>query len=138
MDQNESMSTGLIISLTILGIVALGALVVLIGTRRVVSTPTERAVHSTLHTASRAARSLRTGLSAESARDALPHLKALTDAEAVALFEPDGTVLAVEPDDTGRREPTLWNQQLRDRAARAVTTADTVGLRVLIADPCGT
>ncbi len=138
MDQNESMSTGLIISLTILGIVALGALVVLIGTRRVVSTPTERAVHSTLHTASRAARSLRTGLSAESARDALPHLKALTDAEAVALFEPDGTVLAVEPDDTGRREPTLWNQQLRDRAAQAATTADTDGRRVLIADPCGT
>ncbi|PRC50987.1 sensor histidine kinase, partial [Mycobacterium sp. ITM-2017-0098] len=38
------------------------AVVVAVRTRRVVATPTERAVHAALHTASLAARALRRGL----------------------------------------------------------------------------
>ncbi len=60
--------------------VALAAVALIIGmlavlTRQRVSTPAERAVHATLHTASLAARSLRRGLDADSARGAAPHLR---------------------------------------------------------------
>ena len=130
--ENGRMSFGLVITLTVLGAAAIGAMVIAIRTRRVVSTPTERAVHSTLHTASRAARSLRTGLSSESARDALPHLRALTDAEAVALFGPDGVVLGLDPID----DP-LWDDALRARASTAAADADADQRRVLVADPLG-
>ncbi|WP_372478702.1 sensor histidine kinase [Nocardia abscessus] len=71
-----------------------GALLIWSRTRRVVTTPAERAVHSALHTASLAAVPLRRGLTEQSAREAAPHLRALTGAEALALADPDGTVLA--------------------------------------------
>ena len=58
------------------------AVIMLISTRHRVTTPTERAVHSTLHTASLAAVSLR-GAHRSSARRA-PHLGMLTAADAVA------------------------------------------------------
>ena len=63
-------------------------------TRRVVTTPAERAVHATLHTASLAARPLRRGLDATSAQEAAPHLRTLTGAQAVALLDADGNRLA--------------------------------------------
>ena len=79
--------------------VALAAVVLIIGTlavltRRRVSTPAERAVHATLHTASLAARSLRRGLDADSARGAAPHLRGLTGTDGVALYDGEGTLLA--------------------------------------------
>ena len=75
----------------VLLIAALIAAIVVVRTRRVVATPAERAVHTTLHTAAMAARALRKGLDAESARAAVPHLRALTGADGVALYATDGT-----------------------------------------------
>ena len=74
---------------------ALGLLAVL--TRRVVSTPAERTVHAALHTASLAARPLRKGLHADSARGAAPHLRALTGSDGLALYGPDAELLAADP-----------------------------------------
>src|SRR5690606_24007774 len=62
--------------------------------RRMVTTPAERAVHAALHTASLAARSLRRGLTAASALDAVPHLRALVGAEGLGVTDPDGAHLA--------------------------------------------
>ncbi|MEU4343687.1 histidine kinase [Nocardia sp. NPDC023852] len=73
-----------------------GALLIGLRTRRMVTTPAERAVHSALHTASLAAIPLRRGLTRESAREAAPHLRALTGAEALAMADADGTLLAWE------------------------------------------
>ncbi|WP_040795454.1 sensor histidine kinase [Nocardia higoensis] len=76
-------------------LVALGlALLVWLRTRRVVTTPAERAVHSALHTASLAAVPLRRGLTEDSAQEAAPHLRALTSAAALGVATADGTVLA--------------------------------------------
>ncbi|MEV6322056.1 histidine kinase [Nocardia sp. NPDC051787] len=73
-----------------------GALLIWSRTRRLVTTPAERAVHSALHTASLAAVPLRRGLTERSAREAAPHLRALTGAEALALADADGTLLVWE------------------------------------------
>ncbi|MFZ2241486.1 MAG: sensor histidine kinase, partial [Gordonia amarae] len=81
------MSSALAIALTVAALVVGVAVLMLIRTRHRVTTPTERAVHSTLHTASLAAVSLRVGLTEESARDALGHLRVLTAADAVALYD---------------------------------------------------
>lgn len=71
-----------------------GALVIWPRTRRVVTTPAERAVHATLHTASLAAVPLRRGLTEDSAQEAAPHLRALTGAVALGIADPDATLLA--------------------------------------------
>ncbi|MFQ6393909.1 sensor histidine kinase [Nocardia sp. KC 131] len=70
------------------------ALVVWSRTRRTVTTPAERAVHTALHIASLAARPLRQGLTDQSAQESAPHLRALTGAEALGVADPDGTLLA--------------------------------------------
>ncbi|MEE4022094.1 histidine kinase [Gordonia sp. PKS22-38] len=127
------MSGQLAIALAIIAVVVVVAAVVLIRTRRVVTTPTERAVHFALQTASQAARSLRTGLSAESAHEALPHLRDLTTADALALYDSHGELLACEPDDD-----SLWGGALTDAAAHAAHTAEVDQRRVLVNDPCGT
>ncbi|MGN5238771.1 MULTISPECIES: histidine kinase [unclassified Rhodococcus (in: high G+C Gram-positive bacteria)] len=76
-------------------VVGLGIAAVWARTRRVVTTPAERAVHATLHTASLAARPLRSGLDATSAQEAAPHLRRLlAEAQAVALFDTEGGLLA--------------------------------------------
>ncbi len=82
--------------------VALAAVALIVGaaavlTRRVVSTPAERTVHAALHTASLAARSLRKGLDADSAAEAAPHLRGLTGADGVALYDGDTALLALDP-----------------------------------------
>ena len=61
--------------------------------RRALTTPEERAVHATLHTASLAARPLRTGLDAQSAAEAAPHLRALMGADALGVSDADATLL---------------------------------------------
>ncbi len=84
-------------------------------TRRVVTTPAERAVHTTLHTASLAARPLRRGLDASSATEAAVHLRMLlAEAQAVALIDPDGTLLAWDGPFDGLAD------QMQEAAARAV------------------
>lgn len=94
------MSVELAIALTAaLILLAVAAVVVAVRTRRVVATPTERAVHAALHTASQAARALRQGLDAESARTAAPFLRGLTGTDGLALYDADGDVLAQDPED---------------------------------------
>ena len=103
---------------------------VLLRTRRVVATPTERAVHSTLNTASRAARPLRRGLTTESAQEALGPLRTLTATDAIALYDADGTRLA-------RDEPHIWDERLLSRANDIAATAGEELRHVLLRDPVG-
>ncbi|MDT0222487.1 MULTISPECIES: histidine kinase [unclassified Gordonia (in: high G+C Gram-positive bacteria)] len=126
------MSSGVTIALVLLGVLACVGAVALIRTRRVVRTPAERAVHLALHTASLAARSLRTGLSAESAREALPHLHTLTGAEAVALYDGEPSRLAHEPDGEA-----IWDAEMLGHADRAAASALGDLRRVLLTDPSG-
>ncbi|MBR7192459.1 MULTISPECIES: sensor histidine kinase [Gordonia] len=126
------MSSGVTIALVLLGVLACVGAVALIRTRRVVRTPAERAVHLALHTASLAARSLRTGLSAESAREALPHLHTLTGAEAVALYDGEPSRLAHEPDGEA-----IWDVEMLGHADRAASSALGDLRRVLLTDPSG-
>lgn len=75
-------------------VLVVGALLIWARPRRMVTTPAERAVHAALHTASLAARSLRQGLTEDSAVDAAPHLRALVGAEGLGVADPDGELLA--------------------------------------------
>src|SRR3954452_15344289 len=75
------------------------AAVVAVRTRRVVATPTERAVHAALHTASLAAHALRHGLDTDSAQRAAPFLRMLTGADAVVVHASSGERLAHDPPD---------------------------------------
>ena len=75
------MSPAVVALLSVLILAVAGALTaVWMRTRREVTTPTERAVHAALHTASLAARPLRRGLDENSAAEAAPHLRELTPA----------------------------------------------------------
>lgn len=110
------MNGAVLLAFAVVATLAAAALVaVWARTRRVVTTPAERAVHATLHTASLAARPLRRGLDASSATEAAPHLrKLLAEAQAVALVDPDGTLLAWDgPFDA-------LADRMQDAAARAV------------------
>ena len=93
---SDAVALALTISLAALAVV-LGLIAVL--TRRVVSTPAERAVHDALHTASLAARPLRKGLNADSARAAAPHLRALTGSDGLALYDDQAQLLHCDPPD---------------------------------------
>lgn len=103
---------------------ALGLIAVL--TRRVVSTPAERTVHATLHTASLAARPLRKGLRADSARGAAPHLRALTGSDGLALYGPDGEFLTADPPGDA-----LWNPATRNDCLRTARESIEGRRRVL-------
>lgn len=98
------------------------ATVVAMRTRRVLTTPAERAVHDTLHTASLAARPLRRGLDADSAREAAPHLRLLTGAESLAIVGPDGELLAW----------TGLHESLSGQVVEAAVRALDGGRRVLV------
>lgn len=83
--------------LALLGVVAaalvVGVVVVWLRTRQALTTPAERAVHDTLHTASLAARPLRRGLDATSAAEAAPYLRQLTGGASLAIADADGRLL---------------------------------------------
>ncbi|MFE4503071.1 histidine kinase [Rhodococcus sp. NPDC056743] len=112
-------------------------------TRREVTSPTERAVHAALHTASLAARPLRRGLDRDSAAEAAPHLRELTGARGLGITDAAGSVLAWN----GPHESMA--EQFHDAALRAiegerrvlVTYSDLVrgsddhAVRALIAQP---
>lgn len=108
----------------VLLLAALVAAVLVVRTRRVVATPTERAVHAALHTASLAARALRKGLDAESAKTAVPYLRDLTGADAVALYDADGRALA--------HDPPNRSSLMERRCARAVAACLEGQRRVLV------
>ena len=80
-------------------LLAVAAAVAAVRTRRVVATPTERAVHAALHTASLAAHALRDGLDEDSAHRAAPFLRQLTGADAVVVYDASGDHLAHDPSD---------------------------------------
>jgi two-component system LytT family sensor kinase len=121
------MSDGAALALTIaLAAVAVSLAVFTILTRRVVTTPEERTVHAALHTASLAARPLRTGLDADSAKEAAPHLRALTGSDGLALYDPDGRTLVTDPDSD------LWTDPTRDACRHAAQESIAGRRRVLL------
>ncbi|MFC8044916.1 sensor histidine kinase [Nocardia sp. NPDC057353] len=102
-----------------------GALLLWPRTRRVVTTPAERAVHSALHTAALAAVPLRRGLTAEAAAEAAPHLRLLTGGAALGVADHVGAVLAWDGPHAG----------LRGTFAEAAARAAAGGRAVLVAGP---
>jgi two-component system LytT family sensor kinase len=110
----------------VLLLAAVAAAVAVVRTRRVVATPTERAVHAALHTASLAARALRQGLDTESAKTSAPFLRGLTGADGVALFGRDGDLLARDPAD----EP-VWTADVVDDCERTAAQSISGERRVL-------
>ncbi|MGV0849613.1 sensor histidine kinase [Mycolicibacterium phlei] len=110
----------------VLLLAAVAAAVVVVRTRRVVATPTERAVHAALHTASQAARALRRGLDTDSAQTAAPFLRGLTGTEGLAMFDGDGRLLARDPLDDG-----VWPGDVADACDRAAAESISGQRRVL-------
>ena len=104
---------------------AVAAAVIAVRTRRVVATPTERAVHAALHTASLAARALRQGLDTDSAETAAPFLRGLTGTDGVALFDGDGQLLARDP--VRRRAVDAGCAATRANAPRASRSPESAG-----------
>jgi two-component system LytT family sensor kinase len=120
------MSGELAIALAALFLAAVAAAVIAVRTRRVVATPTERAVHAALHTASLAARALRQGLDTDSAQTAAPFLRGLTGTDGLALFDGDGRLLAQDPPD----QP-IWEPDVNDACEHAAQEAISGQRRVL-------
>ena len=104
----------------------MAAAVIAVRTRRVVATPTERAVHAALHTASLAARALRQGLDTDSAQTAAPFLRSLTGTDGVALFDGDGRLLAQDPP-----QAPIWDAEVDDACEHAASEAVSGQRRVL-------
>ncbi|MGE2836421.1 sensor histidine kinase [Mycobacterium sp. SMC-4] len=108
-----------------LSLLAVAAVVLALRTRRVVATPTERAVHAALHTASQAARALRQGLDDDSAQTAAPFLRTLTGTDGLALFDADGRMLGRDPD-----EAPLW-ERVQDACGAAARESLSAQRRVM-------
>jgi two-component system, LytTR family, sensor kinase len=113
------MSGQIALTLAVALLLAASAAVLVVRTRRVVATPTERAVHAALHTASLAARALRQGLDSESAATAAPFLRGLTGTGGVALFDGLGELLATDPVDD-----LIWAADIAETCAS--TAADSI------------
>lgn len=109
------------------GALVLGLVAVL--TRRVVTTPAERTVHAALHTASLAARSLRKGLDADSARGGAPHLRALTGSDGLVLYDSEAGLLAADPPGA-----PLWTPETTTACLRAARDSIDGRRRVLRRD----
>ena len=123
------MSDGVALALTLALVsvaLTLGLFTVL--TRRVVTTPEERTVHAALHTASLAARPLRSGLDANSAQEAAPHLRALTGSDGLALYDTDGQPLVTDPDSD------IWTAATTAACRRAAQDSIDGRRRVLLRD----
>ncbi len=118
------MSDAAALTLTIaLAAVAVAGGLFAVLTRRVVSTPAERTVHAVLHTASLAAQSLRTGLTAEAARAAAPHLRTLTGSDGLAIYDAAAELLVLDPPG-----PELWTAPT-SAACRQTARAAIAGRR---------
>ena len=124
--------SGELIAIAVLGTaLTIVLIVVALRTRRVVSTPHERAVHDTLHTAALAAKPLRRGLTEDSAAEAAGPLRALTGADGLALYGADGDLLVYDGD------PYLWTPPMRTAAAALAATALADGRHATQRDPAG-
>ncbi|MEX3650516.1 sensor histidine kinase, partial [Mycolicibacterium porcinum] len=120
------MSGEVAVALALALILAAVAAVVVVRTRKVVATPTERAVHAALHTAAQAARALRQGLDTESAQTAAPYLRELTGTAGLALYDEDAALLARDDDDDA-----IWQPDTVDVCADTARESITAGRRVL-------
>jgi two-component system, LytTR family, sensor kinase len=120
------MSGEVAVALALALILAAVAAVVVVRTRRVVATPTERAVHTALHTAAQAARALRQGLNPESAATAAPYLRELTGTAGLALYDADATLLARDHDDEA-----IWQSGTIDVCSDTARESISAGRRVL-------
>jgi two-component system LytT family sensor kinase len=80
------------------------ALRLLSGPRRVIS-PERQAMQAALHEAMATLPQLRKGLTLQSAQTSAPHLRALTQAPAIALLSGGGSVLAFDGDGRDHHEP---------------------------------
>ncbi len=120
------MSGQVALALAVAVALAAVAAVLIVRTRRVVATPTERAVHTALHTASLAARALRRGLDTESAQTAAPFLRGLTGTEGVALFDGDGDLLARDSADDA-----IWTPEIVEACASTARDSVSAARRVL-------
>jgi two-component system LytT family sensor kinase len=120
------MSGQIALTLAVALLLAAVAAVLVVRTRRVVATPTERAVHAALHTASLAARALRRGLDSESAATAAPFLRGLTGTDGVALFDGHGELLATDPADE-----SIWQSDIADTCASTAAESIAGERRVL-------
>ncbi|MDY6997377.1 MAG: histidine kinase [Actinomycetota bacterium] len=107
-------------------LLAVAAVVLAVRTRRRVSTPTERAVHAALHTASLAARALRRGLDTESADTAAPFLRGLTGTDGLALYDAEAQLLSRDPADDA-----VWADGVADECRDAARQAISGERRVL-------
>lgn len=129
--------TATAVAVVIAGVLIAGSVLAWPRTRRTVTTPAERAVHTTLHTASLAAHPLRRGLTEESAAEAAPHLRVLTGADGLGIADPEGALLAWD----GRHEDLAANLTAAARRAvegeRRVLDTETGenSRRILIAQP---
>ncbi|MBJ7337725.1 histidine kinase [Mycolicibacterium sp.] len=120
------------IALAAVLILATAAAIIAVRTRRVVTTPTERAVHAALHTASLAAHALRHGLNADSAQRAAPVLRELTGADAVVVYDASAEHLAHDPADRA-----TWTSDALGAAAAAAGQALTGQRRIMSAHRAG-
>lgn len=121
------MSSALLWLAVIVAFAVISVAVISLRGRRDLTTPEERAVHSTLHIASLAARPLRQGLSEKSAAEAAPHLRALTGGDALGVTDADGTLLT-------------WNgpyEELIEPFRQAAKRAIDGERRVLLMGPLG-
>lgn len=121
------MSGQIALTLAVALLLAAVAAVLVVRTRRVVATPTERAVHAALHTASLAARALRRGLDSESAATAAPFLRELTGTGGVALFDGHGVLLATDPAD----DELIWQSDIAETCASTAAESISGERRVL-------
>jgi two-component system LytT family sensor kinase len=133
--------SGITLTLAVIAVllVVVAVLALRARTRPTLTTPAERVVHATLHTASLAAVPLRRGLDADSAAEAAPHLRELTAAVAVGLAGADGTVLAWSgPHETLTSAFADAAVRAADEGRRILIKAaelDEPGVRALIVQP---
>ena len=120
------MSGQVALALAVATVLAAVAAVLIVRTRRVVATPTERAVHTALHTASLAAHALRRGLDTASAQTAAPFLRDLTGTSGVALFDSAGELLARDPADDA-----IFSPEIADACTSTARDSVTAARRVL-------
>nr|WP_307828634.1 histidine kinase [Antrihabitans sp. YC2-6] len=128
------MTAAIVVAVVVLAIAA--AVIAWLRTRRVFTTPAERAIHATLHTASLAAHPLRQGLTAESAAEAAPHLRVLTSADALAIADENGRVLAWDGPHTDLADRFAdLAQKAIDDSRRVLVSNPSPDVRALIAQP---
>ncbi|MFI6866794.1 sensor histidine kinase [Nocardia sp. NPDC050406] len=129
--------TGTAVAVIVAAVLIAGSILAWPRTRRTVTTQAERAVHTTLHTASLAAHPLRRGLTEESAAEAAPHLRILTGSEGLGITDPEGALLAWdgEHDDLAAHLTEAARRAVEGERRVLDTETGENSRRILIAQP---